>query len=406
MTLYRNIFLLLFLAFNALTLNAQECKSIDTSIADKQRAIIPGNSMGQKLESLLFWSQEEKKQRFPIMHAIFPSIQVEKGSHISLMEKGEAIIPQWEEDATNLVSYIKDNQIAGVIVLQNNKIRLEAYGEGVAQESLWTSFSMAKSVTSMLLGIALEEGAIESLEDELQKYIPELEGYDYGKVSVYQLLTMTSGIAWNEDYEDTNSDVAQMYQNPCSDQESHILTYMKALEFAHQPGEHWNYSTGETDLIGILLQRATKTSLAAYLSEKIWKPIGMEHCAYWLADECSNENIGGSGLSASLRDYARLGSLMLNRGIYANSSILSEEWIETSTSLLFETDGQGGGYGHSWWRFKDGSYAAVGIFGQMLYINPDKNLIVAQVAAWPKASSKDLTKARQDFLQAVQRALD
>ncbi len=219
-------------------------------------------------------------------------------------------------------------------------------------------------------------------------------------------LTMTSGIAWNEDYEDPNSDVAQMYQSPCENNESHILTYMKPLKFEHQPGTHWNYSTGETDLVGILIQKATGKSLADYLSEKIWQPWGMENCAYWLADECSNLNMGGSGLSASLRDYARLGTLMLNSGKHEDESIFSEEWLDDATSLLYETNDQGGGYGYLWWRFKNGSYAAVGVFGQMLYIDPHKDLVIVQIAAWPKASSDNLTGGRQAFIEAVHRVID
>src|SRR5690606_25660499 len=187
--------------------------------------------------------------------------------------------------------------------------------------------------------------------------------------------------------------------------EPHILTYMKPLKFENQPGTHWNYSTGETDLVGILIQKATGKSLAEYLSEKIWQPWGMEHCGYWLADECSNLNLGGSGLSASLRDYARLGVLMLNKGKIADENILSEEWVDDSTALLYDTNNQGGGYGYLWWRFKNGSYAAVGIFGQMLYIDPATNLVIAQMAAWPKASSQDLAKGRQDFIEAVRRVL-
>ncbi|MEO5789246.1 serine hydrolase, partial [Gelidibacter sp.] len=242
--------------------------------------------------------------------------------------------------------------------------------------------------------------------DALENYIPEFKGQDYGKVTVRQVLTMTSGIAWNEDYEDVNSDVAQMYQAPCQDTEAHILTYMKSLRFAHAPGTHWNYSTGETDLVGILIQKATGKSLAEYLSEKIWKPWGMEHCAYWLADECSNLNIGGSGLSASLRDYARLGTLMLKEGKLGDESIFSEEYIDNAKSLLYEVNDEGGGYGYLWWRNNNGSYAAVGIFGQMLYVDPAKNLVIAQIAAWPKAGSKELTQRRQAFIDAVQRVID
>lgn len=400
---YALCFLLLTLV--SFSINAQDCKSLEARLDLEERAAIEGETMGQKLESLLFWSQEEKERRFPMMQNIFPSIQVPAGSRVYPLEERENITPQWE-NKTTLSSYMKENHIGGVIVVQNDKIKLEKYADGVDKETLWTSFSMAKSVSSMLLGIALKEGAIESLDDSLEKYIEEFKGYDYGKVTVRQLLTMTSGIAWNEDYTDPDADVAQMYQHPCEGKESHILTYMKALKFEHQPGTHWNYSTGETDLIGILIQKATGKSLSEYLSEKIWQPWGMENCAYWLADECSNLNIGGSGLSASLRDYARLGTVMLNNGKHEDTSLFSEEYLKESTSLLYETDNNGSGYGYLWWRFKDGSYAAVGIFGQMIYINPHKNLVIAQIAAWPKATSDELTEGRRAFIDAVEREID
>ena len=395
----------IFLTFITPTLCAQECPQLQDKKISRERAAIPGETMGQKLESLLFWSQAEKDRRFPIMQDIFPSIQVSKSSRVTPQEQMSNIIPKWK-DETTVASYMKNNHVKGIIVLQNDKIRLEEYAEGVDKTTLWTSFSVAKSISSMLLGVALKEGDIESLDDALQKYIPEFKGYDYGKVTVRQLLTMTSGIGWNEDYEDPNSDVAQMYKAPCQATESHILTYMKPLKFVHESGTTWNYSTGETDLVGILIQKATGKSLAEYLSEKIWKPYGMEHCAFWLADECSNLNIGGSGLSASLRDYARLGTLMLNNGNLGDKNMLSEEWLKDATSPLYATNDQGGGYGYLWWRFPNGSYAAVGIFGQMLYIDPSKELVIAQMAAWPRASSETLITERQNFINAVQRAVD
>ncbi|WP_310993625.1 serine hydrolase domain-containing protein [Aequorivita marina] len=399
------LFLLLTLGLVTLTLSAQDCQTLTPIAANNTSAAIPGETMGQKLESLLFWSQQEKEERFSIMHAIFPSIQVANGSKSAPFESIESVNPQWE-DETSVSSYMDKNRVKGVIVLKDGKVNLEEYADGVDQETLWTSFSVAKSVSSMLLGVALKEGDIESLDDPLKKYILDFEGYDYGEVSVRQLLTMTSGIDWNEDYEDANSDVAQMYKAPCEDTESHILTYMKPLKFIHKPGTHWNYSTGETDLVGILIQKATGKSLAEYLSEKIWQPYGMEHCAYWLADECSNLNIGGSGLSASLRDYARLGTLMLNKGKLGDDTIFSEEYLDNATALRYKTNDQGGGYGYLWWRFKNGSYAAFGIFGQMLYINPNKNLVIAQIAAWPKAGSENLSKKRQAFIEAVERGVE
>lgn len=402
---YKNLLLGITLTFVTLTLSAQDCQILETKEIRDEIANIPGETMGQKLESLLFWSQEEKERRFAMMHKLYPSIPVSTGNQISPLERAETITPKWE-DGTTLTKYMNDNKVQGVIVLQDDKIKLEAYADGRSKETLWTSYSVAKSVSSMLVGVALKEGDIESLDDPLKKYITALDGFDYGNVTVRQLLTMTSGIDWNEDYEDPNSDVAQMYQSPCEGDEAHIMTYMKPMKSAFTPGTRWNYSTGETDMVGILVQKATGKSLAEYLSEKVWQPYGMEQCAYWLADECSNLNIGGSGLSASLRDFARIGMLMLNDGKVGDKNLLAESYIKDATSLLFPINEQGDGYGYLWWRFEDGSYAAFGIFGQMLYINPHKNLVIAQMAAWPRAGSEELSLSRQSLIEAVQRVVE
>ena len=399
------LILFLSLTLGSLSLTAQNTQTQKVKSPHNELVEIPGKTMGQKLESLLFWSQQERERRFPIMYDIFPSIAISSTPESTSLKEDNPITPKWEDDTT-LEAYMKEHHVQGVIVIKDNQIRLEKYAGRSSKQTLWTSFSVAKSVSSMLVGAALQDGAIESLQDPLKKYIHELNGYDYGEVTVGQLLTMTSGIDWNEDYEDPNSDVAQMYKAECQGTQAHILTYMKPLKFAHKPGTHWNYSTGETDLVGILVQKATGVSLAEYISQKIWKPYKMEYPGYWLADECSDLNLGGSGLSASLRDFARLGMLMLDKGQIEDQKVLSDKWLKDATSLLYPTNEKGDGYGYLWWVFKDGSYGAFGIFGQMIYINPHKNLVIAQNAAWPKAGSKELTQQRQAFIDAVQRVID
>ena len=386
---------------------APECEKEQITDSRDLPENIPGETMGQKLESLLFWNQDERERRFRIMHSIYPSLPVEAGENIyEFDDSAEKIDPVWRNGKT-LKSYIKKNKLAGAIVIQDGEVKLEGYGLGANQNSLWTSYSVAKSISSMLVGVALKDGHIDSMDDTLGKYITELDGYDYGDVTVRQLLTMTSGIKWNEDYTDPNSDVAVMYQAECEGDEAHILTYMKSLEQIHEPGTIWNYSTGETDLVGILIHKATGMSVAEYLSEKVWKPFGMQQCGYWLADECSNMNIGGSGLSASLRDYARLGVLMLNGGVIDGESIFADEWLEGATSILYKYDEKSeGGYGYLWWVNGDGSYSAEGIFGQMIHVDPSRNLVIAQSAAWPLAGSEDLSSSRGAFIDAVKAALD
>ncbi len=400
MTFTRTLF---FTLVTAVCFRAQQ-PAADKFSAARERQTIPGQTMGQKMESLLFWTQPEKNDRFPQMHTIFPSFEVPTGKTIKPLSKGVSLEKKIGGD--KLDTYFKENHIAGVVVLKDGKIQLEKYGQNADRNTVWTSFSVAKSVTSMLLGAALKDGSIQNMDDPLEKYIKAFANEDYGKVTVRQLLTMTSGIAWNEDYADAQSDVAQMYHQPCHGKEAHIISYMKKLKSVQPAGSAFNYSTGETDLLGILIQEATGKNLAAYLSEKIWQPWGMEHSGYWLADECSGQNIGGSGLSATLRDFARLGDAMLYRDTRGHHPFLADEYLQNATSLLIPTGKDGSGYGYLWWRFPNGSYAAFGIFGQMIYINPATKVVIAQNAAWPAAGSKELSARRAAFIEEVERALE
>ncbi|HSH26990.1 MAG TPA: serine hydrolase domain-containing protein, partial [Wenzhouxiangella sp.] len=348
-------------------------------------------------------------ERFRKMHEIFPSHRVARGDHVHELPAGPALAPRWQDD-TSVTDYMAANHIAGVIVLVDGRIHLEEYAPGVDENTLWTSFSVAKSITSLLLGVALDEGHVDSLDDPLADYIPALADSEYARVTVRELLTMTSGVAWDEDYADADSDVAQMYMQPCERDEAHIVTYMKDLPRAHPAGTRFNYSTGETDLLGILIEQATGLSLAEYLSGSVWRPFGMAHEAWWLADECDGSTIGGSGLSATLSDYARLGQFMLDGAELNGEPVVAGAWHDDATRLLQPVDESGDdgdqGYGYLWWINADGSYQAAGIFGQLVHIDPARQLVIAQIAAWPEAGSDALVAERRRFVQAVKRSVD
>src|SRR5699024_10871550 len=176
--------------------------------------------------------------------------------------------------------------------------------------------------------------------------------------------------------------------------EAHIVTYMKDLPRTRPAGTRFNYSTGETDLLGILIEQATGMSLAEYLSGSVWRPFGMAHEAWWLADECDGSTIGGSGLSATLSDYARLGQFMLDGAELNGEPVVAGAWHDDATRLLQPVDESGDdgdqGYGYLWWINADGSYQAAGIFGQLVHIDPARQLVIAQIAAWPEAGSDAL----------------
>lgn len=364
------------------------------------------SSVGQQREDVLFWSQAERTARFSHMYDIFPADRVVRGTHVHALPPGAPMTPKWKDSATTLTTYMTSHHLTGVLVLQRGRIRLQQYAPGFDASTRWTSFSVAKSVTSTLLGIALRSGDIHSMRDTLETYIPQLHDSAYAKVTVEQLLTMTSGVRWNEDYVDPHSDVAQMYRSACEDGQAHVISYLAKLPRAHPAGTHWNYNTAETDLLGILVERAIGKSLAAYLSQTIWKPYGMASDAYWLKDECDGSNTGGSGISAALDDYARIGQFMLDGGRIDGKSVIAAAWMHGAMRKQNDVAGSGHGYGYQWWTDIGGSYAAFGIFGQMVYIDPARQLVIVQVGAWPHATSPELVASRRAFVEAVQRGAD
>ena len=363
-------------------------------------------TIGQQREGVLFWTQAQREARFPRMYALFPSDRAAHGPHVHALPRGRALEVAGQDASGWLAGYMDRYHIAGVMVLQDGHVRLQRYAKGFGPTQRWTSFSVAKSVTSTLLGIALQQGYIHSMDDTLDTYIPELRKSAYAGVTVQQLLTMTSGVRWNEDYADAGSDVAQMYLGACLDGRAHVLSYLMKLPRQWPAGTHWNYNTAETDLLGILVQRATHRSLAAYLAQTIWQPYGMAADAYWIKDECDGSDTGGSGLSATLGDYARLGQFMLDGGRIDGKPVIAKAWLQGAVREQTAVDEPGRGYGYLWWTDTDGSYAAIGIFGQMVYVDPSRRLVIAQVAAWPQATGKALVDARRAFVTAIKQAVD
>lgn len=366
----------------------------------------PPPTIGEQREAVLFWPQAQREAEFRQMDRRFPSDRVAVGAEVRPLPAGEPMVLREEGKPEWLADYMDSHHVAGVMVLQGGRVRLERYGLDFGPEQRWESFSVAKSVTSTLLGIALKEGHVASLDDPLVSYIRELAGSAYADVTVQQLLTMTSGVRWNEDYADDQSDVAQMYRGACVDGQAHVLSYLRELPRQSPAGTHWNYNTAETDLLGLVVARATGRSLAGYLAETIWQPFGMADDAWWIKDECDGSDTGGSGLSATLGDYARLGQFMLEGGRIDGTAMIAEAWMRGATSEQPSADAPERGYGYLWWTDTDGSYAAIGIFGQMVYIDPARELVIVQTAAWPQATSDSLVAARRELVAAVKQAVD
>lgn len=353
---------------------------------------------------VLFWTIPQRDAGFRALDAVpivAKSHVIAAGGPVYPLPKGEPI-----EISVDVDAYMQEQRTAGLVIVQDGKVRLEKYGLDFDANGRWTSFSVAKSFTSTLAGAAIKDGYIKSLDDKVSDYLPDMKGSVYDDVSIRQLLTMTSGVRWNEDYEDKNSDVALFNEHQAEPGIDATVSYMRTLSREAPPGEKWLYKTGETNLIGVLVSAAINRPLSDYLSEKIWAPFGMEQDASWLLSSTGQE-ISGCCIQATTRDFARYGLFMLNGALIDGKPILPEGWIAQATTAQVESVRPGKGYGYQWWTYDDGSFAAQGIFGQGIFIDPKRKLVIASNSNWPRANDPDTVGAqREAFYQAVQAAVD
>ncbi len=353
---------------------------------------------------LLFWTVPQRDAAFRAL------------DRISLLAKWHTIAPSSTPRALpqgpalqlplDVGAYMASQRSAALLILQGGQLRLERYGLGFDSAGRWTSFSVAKSVTSTLVGAALRDGHIKSMDDKVSDYVTGLKGSAYDDVSVRQLMTMTSGVRWNEDYADPNSDVARFNNHKPEPGQDALVSYLRQLPRAAPAGTRWNYSTGETNLIGLLVIQATGKPLAQYLQEKIWQPAGMEQQATWLLSKTGKE-ISGCCLQASARDFARFGQFVLEGAKVQGQAIVPDGWLQAATHKEADIGVPGRGYGYQWWTYDDGSFTARGIFGQAIFIDPKRQLVIVSNANWAGGARDAQAMAERDaFYRAVQAAVD
>lgn len=353
------------------------------------------------------WNQAEKEFGFAHWDEVFPSRPIARGERIRDLPAGPPIagLARGTPGGDSLEAFITDQYVAGLLVLQGGNVRVERYALGYGSSGRWVSQSVAKSMTSTLVGAAIKDGFIASLDDPVTKYLPGLRGSGYDGVSIRQLLTMTSGVRWNEDYTDPNSDIARFYREPVDSGFDATVSYMRKLPREAPPGTKWAYKTGETHLIGALVRAATGQPLGQYLSAKIWAPYGMEQAASWMIDR-SGQELAGCCLQASLRDFARFGQLVLERGVIGGRSIVPDGWFEAATAKQSATTYPDRGYGYQWWTGANGTVNAIGIHGQLVHLDPARRLVVAINSAWPEATNPVRSAARLRMLATIEAALD
>src|SRR5258708_607069 len=309
----------------------------------------------------------------------------------------------------DLFDYLALNRVAGLLILKNGRIVREDYQLGINRNTRWPSFSMCKSVVSTLIGAALQDGSISNIDDPITKYVPALNGAAYQGVSVRNMLQMASGVRWDETYTDPNSDRRKVLELQLQLKPGLILPYMNSLSRAGAPGTVWHYNTGDTFVVGAILEGATKNPLADYLTEKIWSRWGMESDAKWWLESSNGMGLGGSGIEATMRDFGRIGLLILANGVIDGHRLVPEGWFAEAGSPKV-IGGKAISHGHLWWNFSkcrplhDGAFQAIGIFGQHMYINRRENLVIVVLSARPKPTGSDVINDA-DFFAAVAKAL-
>lgn len=341
---------------------------------------------------VLFWSEEQRTARFRDMENWFAGKEVPASRTPRTLTKGD---PLPEDLAAKIRAVMAKTNAAGVMVYHKGAVRFEDYGLEFGPDQRWTSFSVAKSFTSTLLGAAVHDGFIASLDDPVTTYVPGLAGSAYDGVSVRQIATMTSGVAWDENYTDPNSDVAQMNNFILEYGAEATVAQMRGLEREAPAGEKWLYKTGETNLIGLVVENAVGLSLAEYAQEKIVEPAGLADGLFWMSD-ARGGSIGGCCLSLSLGDYTRMGVFALEGG----GDNVPEGWFAEAGDSVVDFGDSGFGYGYQWWTYPQG-YGAQGIFGQSITLIPEHKLVLTVVSNWSTATSNDHRAAWRDVADEI-----
>jgi CubicO group peptidase (beta-lactamase class C family) len=336
------------------------------------------------------FSGAEQYENFGRLAQIMPTNRIAAPSKGTPFPLGAPLeIPAtFEHDGTSrdTAKFLEVTDTAALLVIHDGKLRRESYWLTGGQGVRWMSMSVGKSFVSALVGAALQDGAIRSIDEPVTAYVPELAGSAYDGVRIKDILQMSSGAKWNEDYSDANSDIARLAGALASG--ASLNEFTTTLVREREPGTHNHYNSTDTQVLGWLLRRATGKSLAAYAEEKLWRPLGMEADGYWIADDSGMEMAFG-GLQVSARDYAKFGELYRLGGIWHGTRVLDAAWVHASVTpdaphlmpgqnLEFPL-----GYGYQWWVLDggEGEFSAIGVYNQFVYVNPARRVVIVKLSA-------------------------
>ncbi|AUU11785.1 serine hydrolase [Serratia marcescens] len=360
---------------------------------------------------MLTWSQSDRVIGFRNDYRNYAGDVFHHGNAVPLLAAAKPLTDasyRVNGKTYSLQDYLQRQNVSGMLVLKDGKIAWKYLGQGNTDSTLWTSRSVGKSVVATLVGVAIKQGKINSLDDLITQYEPDLKGTAWDGVTLRQLITHTSGVAWNEDYTNPKSDFAQLTE--CEARPGTYACVRKlvaGLHRAHPAGQNWSYSSGGAWLLGDVLERASGMPLAAYLQQSIWQPYGMASDGVWHAYAKGQHDVGAHGFNSTLEDWGRFGEFILHNGTLPNGKqILPADWVAQSSNWTRAAGSVSaahpdGIYGFQWWNNEvpvnaanvepapqaslKHSLWALGIFGQMIMVNQAENLVIVQWSTWLQA---------------------
>lgn len=325
----------------------------------------------------------------------------------------------FEGQTKSFGDFFAGTDTAALLVLEDGVIRHEQYALTGGPEVPWISMSVAKSFVSALVGIAVAEGHIRSIDEPISNYVTVNPGSAYDGCSIRNVLQMSSGARWNEDYSDTTSDVFQL--NAAMAGVGTLDDFVAGVVRENEPGTVCRYNSGDTQVLGSLLVRATNRSVTDYMQEKLYEPLGMTSPGYWLLDSAGMEVVF-AGLNMTARDFAKLGELYRNGGRWQGKQIVQEEWVRASVvpdaphlqpgEPIVGTHRFGYGYGYQWWipAGNGGEFTAIGVYNQFVYVDPTTKAVIVKLSANRTYGTTDDESTNHDhetgaFLRSISGAL-
>jgi CubicO group peptidase (beta-lactamase class C family) len=369
-----------------------------------------------------FVSPENRAEKFRQSEAYFPHRVAMPGDKVLQLPKSKLaddfeVHYAWEGQWHSIDDFNERTGTNALLILKDGKIVKEIYRNGATPESRFISWSIGKSIISTLVGMAIEDGYIDDVNDLLTKYIPELIGSAYDGVTIRNALQMTSGVEWDEatySFSDLSKPLNRGWEYSIIKHQQRFVDGANELPRANVPGKKFNYSTMDSSILGWLVEKATQQRVTNYLEKRLWQPAGMEFKASWVIDgpEDIGREMGGGMLAASLRDFGRFGLMMSNRGKLNGVQHVSKKWVRAATTPDRKVGGYGKiyegyplGYGYQWWLFPSGKFEAQGIYGQFIYVAPKDDVVIIKLSYWPQPWIVPLEIEAYAFFNAVIDAL-